>query len=367
MKGQQLNASIIAQTRLTNTEEFGNILLKVNQDGSQVRLRDVAKIELGGESYDVVAKFNGQPASGLGIKLATGANALDTANAIRAELAKMEPLFPSGMKIVYPYDTTPFVKISIHEVVKTLVEAIILVFLVMYLFLQNFRATLIPTIAVPVVLLGTFAVLAAFGFSINTLTMFGMVLAIGLLVDDAIVVVENVERVMAEEGLPPKEATRKSMGQIQGALVGIAMVLSAVFIPMAFFGGSTGAIYRQFSITIVSAMALSVLVALILTPALCATMLKPIQKGSHGATTGFFGWFNRMFDKSTHHYTDSVGNILRSTGRYLVLYLIIVVGMAWLFVRLPSLVPAGRGPGGIPEHGAAACRRHPGAYAESAG
>lgn len=334
--GQQLNASIVAQTRLTNTEEFGNILLKVNQDGSQVRLRDVAKIELGGESYDVVAKFNGQPASGLGIKLATGANALDTANAIRAELVKMEPFFPSGLKIVYPYDTTPFVKISIHEVVKTLVEAIILVFLVMYLFLQNFRATLIPTIAVPVVLLGTFAVLAAFGFSINTLTMFGMVLAIGLLVDDAIVVVENVERVMAEEGLPPKEATRKSMGQIQGALVGIAMVLSAVFIPMAFFGGSTSAIYRQFSITIVSAMALSVLVALILTPALCATMLKPIQKGSHGATTGFFGWFNRMFEKSTHHYTDSVGNILRSTGRYLLLYLIIVVGMAFLFVRLPS-------------------------------
>ncbi|WP_347290785.1 multidrug efflux RND transporter permease subunit AcrB [Kluyvera georgiana] len=334
--GQQLNASIVAQTRLTNTEEFGNILLKVNQDGSQVRLRDVAKIELGGESYDVVAKFNGQPASGLGIKLATGANALDTANAIRAELVKMEPFFPSGLKIVYPYDTTPFVKISIHEVVKTLVEAIILVFLVMYLFLQNFRATLIPTIAVPVVLLGTFAVLAAFGFSINTLTMFGMVLAIGLLVDDAIVVVENVERVMAEEGLPPKEATRKSMGQIQGALVGIAMVLSAVFIPMAFFGGSTGAIYRQFSITIVSAMALSVLVALILTPALCATMLKPIQKGSHGSTTGFFGWFNRMFEKSTHHYTDSVGNILRSTGRYLLLYLIIVVGMAFLFVRLPS-------------------------------
>ncbi|WP_333495132.1 multidrug efflux RND transporter permease subunit AcrB [Kluyvera sp. CHPC 1.251] len=336
VKGQQLNASIVAQTRLTNTEEFGNILLKVNQDGSQVRLRDVAKIELGGESYDVVAKFNGQPASGLGIKLATGANALDTANAIRAELAKMEPFFPSGLKIVYPYDTTPFVKISIHEVVKTLVEAIILVFLVMYLFLQNFRATLIPTIAVPVVLLGTFAVLAAFGFSINTLTMFGMVLAIGLLVDDAIVVVENVERVMAEEGLPPKEATRKSMGQIQGALVGIAMVLSAVFIPMAFFGGSTGAIYRQFSITIVSAMALSVLVALILTPALCATMLKPIAKGSHGSTKGFFGWFNNMFEKSTHHYTDSVGNILRSTGRYLLLYLIIVVGMAYLFVRLPS-------------------------------
>ena len=337
VKGQQLNASIIAQTRLTSTDEFGKILLKVNQDGSQVRLRDVAKIELGGENYDIIAKFNGKPASGLGIKLATGANALDTAAAIRAELVKMEPFFPSGLKIVYPYDTTPFVKISIHEVVKTLAEAIILVFLVMYLFLQNFRATLIPTIAVPVVLLGTFAVLAAFGFSINILTMFGMVLAIGLLVDDAIVVVENVERVMSEEGLPPKEATRKSMGQIQGALVGIAMVLSAVFIPMAFFGGSTGAIYRQFSITIVSAMALSVLVALILTPALCATMLKPVAKGDHGeGKKGFFGWFNRMFDKSTHHYTDSVGNILRSTGRYLLLYLIIVVGMAFLFVRLPS-------------------------------
>ncbi|MEX9233245.1 efflux RND transporter permease AcrB [Citrobacter werkmanii] len=337
VKGQQLNASIIAQTRLTSADEFSKILLKVNQDGSQVRLRDVAKVELGGENYDIIAKFNGKPASGLGINLATGANALDTANAIRDELKKMEPFFPSGLKIVYPYDTTPFVKISIHEVVKTLAEAIILVFLVMYLFLQNFRATLIPTIAVPVVLLGTFAVLAIFGFSINTLTMFGMVLAIGLLVDDAIVVVENVERVMAEEGLPPKEATRKSMGQIQGALVGIAMVLSAVFIPMAFFGGSTGAIYRQFSITIVSAMALSVLVALILTPALCATMLKPIAKGDHGeGKKGFFGWFNRMFDKSTHHYTDSVGGILRSTGRYLALYLIIVVGMAYLFVRLPS-------------------------------
>lgn len=336
VKGQQLNASIIAQTRLTSTEEFGKILLKVNQDGSQVRLSDVARIELGGENYDVIARYNGQPASGLGIKLATGANALDTANAVRATIAKMEPYFPHGLKVVYPYDTTPFVKISINEVVKTLVEAIVLVFLVMYLFLQNFRATLIPTIAVPVVLLGTFAILSIFGYSINTLTMFGMVLAIGLLVDDAIVVVENVERVMSEEGLPPKEATRKSMGQIQGALVGIAMVLSAVFIPMAFFGGSTGAIYRQFSITIVSAMALSVLVALILTPALCATMLKPVQKGSHGASTGFFGWFNRMFDKSTHHYTDSVGNILRSTGRYLVLYIIIVVGMAVLFVRLPS-------------------------------
>ncbi|ALB71552.1 multidrug efflux RND transporter permease subunit AcrB [Cronobacter muytjensii] len=337
VKGQQLNASIIAQTRLTSAEEFSKILLKVNPDGSQVRLKDVAKVELGGENYDVIARFNGQPASGLGIKLATGANALDTAEAVRKTIAELEPFFPSGLKVVYPYDTTPFVKISIFEVVKTLVEAIVLVFLVMYLFLQNFRATLIPTIAVPVVLLGTFAVLAAFGYSINTLTMFGMVLAIGLLVDDAIVVVENVERVMVEEGLPPKEAPRKSMGQIQGALVGIALVLSAVFIPMAFFGGSTGAIYRQFSITIVSAMVLSVIVAMILTPALCATMLKPVAKGDHGeGKKGFFGWFNRMFDKSTHHYTDSVGNILRSTGRYLLLYLLIVVAMAFLFIRLPT-------------------------------
>ncbi|WP_431223460.1 multidrug efflux RND transporter permease subunit AcrB [Serratia sp. L9] len=334
--GQQLNSSIIAQTRLTSPEEFSKIQLKVNPDGSQVRLSDVAKVELGGESYNIIARYNGKPAAGIGIKLATGANALNTAASVKAELAKLQPFFPASMKVVYPYDTTPFVKISINEVVKTLIEAIILVFLVMYLFLQNFRATLIPTIAVPVVLLGTFAILAAFGFSINTLTMFGMVLAIGLLVDDAIVVVENVERVMAEEGLPPKEATKKSMEQIQGALVGIAMVLSAVFIPMAFFGGSTGAIYRQFSITIVSAMVLSVLVALILTPALCATMLKPIPKGDHGIKTGFFGWFNRMFEKSTHHYTDSVANILRSTGRYLVIYLLIVVGMALLFLRLPS-------------------------------
>lgn len=334
--GQQLNSSIVAQTRLKSPDEFGKIILKVNQDGSQVRLKDVAKIELGGENYDVIARFNGQPASGLGIKLATGANALNTAASVKATLTKLEPFFPAGLEIVYPYDTTPFVKISIKEVGKTLFEAIVLVFLVMFLFLQNFRATLIPTIAVPVVLLGTFAILAAFGYSINTLTMFGMVLAIGLLVDDAIVVVENVERVMVEEGLPPKEATKKSMEQIQGALVGIAMVLSAVFIPMAFFGGSTGVIYRQFSITIVSAMVLSVLVAMILTPALCATMLKPVAKGEHHNKKGFFGWFNKKFDQSTHHYTDSVGNILRSTGRYLVIYLLIVVGMAFLFIRLPT-------------------------------
>lgn len=334
--GQQLNASIIVQTRLKDPAEFGKILLKVQPDGSRVLLRDVARVELGAENYGTVARYNGKPAAGIAVKLATGANALDTAKAVKAELAKLAPYFPASLKTVYPYDTTPFVQLSIDAVVKTLLEAIVLVFAVMYLFLQNIRATLIPTIAVPVVLLGTFAILEIVGFSINTLTMFGMVLAIGLLVDDAIVVVENVERVMAEEGLPPKEATKKSMEQIQGALVGIAMVLSAVFVPMAFFGGSTGAIYRQFSITIVSSMVLSVLVAMILTPALCATMLKPIAKGSHGVQTGFFGWFNRLFEKSTHHYTDSVGRILRGTGRYLVIYLLIVVGMGLLFIRLPT-------------------------------
>ncbi len=336
LPGQQLNASIIAQTRLKDPEEFGKVTLRVNTDGSVVHLKDVARIELGGENYNVVARINGKPASGLGIKLATGANALDTATAIKAKLAELQPFFPQGMKVVYTYDTTPFVKISIHEVVKTLFEAIILVFLVMYLFLQNIRATLIPTIAVPVVLLGTFAVLAAFGYSINTLTMFGMVLAIGLLVDDAIVVVENVERVMMEDNLSPREATEKSMSQIQGALVGIAMVLSAVFIPMAFFGGSTGAIYRQFSITIVSAMALSVLVALILTPALCATLLKPVSAEHHEKKSGFFGWFNTRFDHSVNHYTNSVSGIVRNTGRYLIIYLLIVVGMAVLFLRLPT-------------------------------
>lgn len=336
LPNQQLNASIIAQTRLKDPEEFGKVTLRVNSDGSVVHLKDVARIELGGENYNVVARINGKPASGLGIKLATGANALDTANAIKAKLVELQPFFPQGMKVVYPYDTTPFVTISIHEVVKTLFEAIVLVFLVMYLFLQNIRATLIPTIAVPVVLLGTFAVLAAFGYSINTLTMFGMVLAIGLLVDDAIVVVENVERVMMEDNLPPKEATEKSMSQIQGALVGIAMVLSAVFIPMAFFGGSTGAIYRQFSITIVSAMALSVLVALILTPALCATLLKPVSAEHHEKKSGFFGWFNTKFDHSVNHYTNSVSGIVRKTGRYLAVYLFIVIGMAVLFMRLPT-------------------------------
>lgn len=333
--GQQLNATIIGKTRLTSVEEFGKIFLKVDQSGAQVRLRDVARVELGSENYSIDAQFNGKPASGMALRLATGANALDTAKAVRATIERLKPFMPPGMEVVYPYDTTPVVTASIHEVVKTLGEAILLVFLVMFLFLQNFRATLIPTIAVPVVLLGTFAVLLAAGFTINILTMFGMVLAIGLLVDDAIVVVENVERVMAEEGLSPKEATRKSMGQIQGALVGIAMVLSAVFVPMAFFGGSTGVIYRQFSITIVSSMVLSVLVALILTPALCATLLKPVKQGHH-EKRGFFGWFNRKFESGQHRYERSVAAVIRHKVPFLLLYLLIVGVMVFLFTRIQS-------------------------------
>ena len=337
LPGTQLNATIIGKTRLQTAEQFGSILLKVNTDGSQVRLRDVARIELGGQNYSIDAQFNGKPASGMAIKLASGANALDTAKAIRATVAELEPFFPPGMKAVYPYDTTPTVTESINGVVHTLIEAIVLVFLVMYLFLQNLRATIITTMTVPVVLLGTFGILAAFGFTINTLTMFGMILAIGLLVDDAIVVVENVERVMAEEHLSPKEATRKSMEQIQGALVGIAMVLSAVLLPMAFFGGSTGVIYKQFSITIVSAMGLSVLVALIFTPALCATMLKPIDPEKHGQPKrGFFGWFNRTFDRSVVSYENGVKRMVTHKLPAFVVYLIIVAGMIWLFTRIPA-------------------------------
>ncbi|WP_066736301.1 efflux RND transporter permease subunit [Cupriavidus sp. D384] len=337
VRGQQLNATVIGKTRLQTAEQFGDILLKVNPDGSQVRLRDVAEVGLGGQDYSINAQYNGKPASGIAIRLASGANALETVKNIHNTLNQLEPSFPPGIKAVFPYDTTPVIADSIQEVVKTLLEAIVLVFLVMYLFLQNFRATLIPTIAVPVVLLGTFGVLAAFGYSINTLTMFGMVLAIGLLVDDAIVVVENVERVMSEEGLGPKEAARKSMGQIQGALVGIALVLSAVFLPMAFFGGSTGVIYRQFSITIVSAMVLSVLVALILTPALCATMLKPIEKGDHGEhKAGFFGWFNRGFIRSTQKYERGVVGILKRRAPFLLVYVLILLAMGFLFTRIPT-------------------------------
>lgn len=333
--GQEIAASIVVQTRLETPEEFRQILLRVNPDGSQIRLGDVARVELGGENYMFETEYNGQTATGLAVSLASGANALDTAGAVRERIAELSAFFPRGLEVVYAYDTTPFVKLSIESVVHTLIEAIILVFLVMYLFLQNFRATLIPTIAVPVVLLGTFAVLSVLGFTINTLTMFAMVLAIGLLVDDAIVVVENVERVMEEDGLPPKEATRKSMKQITGALIGIGLVLSAVFVPMAFFGGSAGVIYRQFAVTIVSAMTLSVLVALILTPALCATLLKPVAHG-HYDKKGFFGWFNRTFTRTTRRYQSGVGHMLGRTGRFMLLYLALVGVLAFSFSRLPG-------------------------------
>lgn len=336
VEGQQLNATVIGPTRLQTIEDFENILLRVSTDGAQVRLRDVARVALGGESESINALYNGQPASGIAIRLAVGANALDTADAVRASIERLRPSFPQGLDVVYPYDTTPFVRLSIEEVVKTLFEAVVLVFLVMYLFLQNLRATFIPTIAVPVVLLGTFAVLAAAGFTINSLTMFATVLAIGLLVDDAIVVVENVERVMAEEGLSPKEATRKSMQQITGALIGIGLVLSAVFLPMAFFGGSTGVVYRQFSITIVSAMALSVLVALIFTPALCATVLKPSAHGDHTPRRGFFGAFNRGFDAGNRRYQSGVQRMVQRAARGMVIYLAIVVAMGWVYTRIPT-------------------------------
>lgn len=334
-EGIELNATIIGKERLKTAGEFEEILLKVNDDGSQVRLKDISKISLGSEDFSISGKYNGHPAAGIALRLASEANVLDTVQAVKDILKQSESSLPAGVKIAIPYDTSPVVKASMHEVVKTLIEGILLVFAVMYLFLQNLRATLIPTLAVPVVLLGTFGVLSAFGFTINTLTMFGMVLAIGLLVDDAIVVVENVERVMAEENLPPKEATLKSMDQIQGALIGIAMVLSAVFVPMAFFGGSTGIIYRQFSITIVSAMALSVLVALIFTPALCATLLKPIQQG-HGDKKGFFGWFNRQFNAGTKKYESGVSRVLKSKKRSFTIYIIIVGLMGFLFTKIPT-------------------------------
>src|ERR1700674_3523315 len=334
VQNQQLNAAITESTLLRTPEQFDNILLKVLPDGSQVRLRDVARVNLGAESFNVDTKYNGQPASGIGIQLATGANALNTANAIRARLAQLQPYFPHGLQIVYPNDTTPFIKISITEVVKTLLEGIALVFLVMFLFLQNIRSTIIPSIAVPVVLLGTFGVMAALGFTINTLSMFGLVLAIGLLVDDAIVVVENVERVMEEEGLSPVEATRKAMAQITGALIGVAMVLCAVFVPVAFSSGTVGAIYREFSLTIVAAMLLSVFVALTLTPALCATILRRPRDG-HAAKKGFFGWFNRRFDSGRDKYVHGVRHVIARSGRWLVIYAAVIAAVGRLFVHLP--------------------------------
>ena len=336
--GQQLNATITARSKLTTVDEFRNIVLKSATEGSVVRLKDVARVELGADSYTPRTEFNGKTSAAMLIRLSAGANALGTADAVKAKMKELEPYYPSELKLKteYGYDTTPFVRISIEEVVKTLAEAIALVVLIMFVFLQNWRATLIPAIAVPVVLLGTFGVLAAFGYTINTLTMFALVLAIGLLVDDAIVVVENVERVMSEEGLSPKAATRKSMDEITGALVGIALVLSAVFVPMAFFGGSTGVIYRQFSITIVSAMLLSVLVALVLTPALCATLLKPVDKEHPHGQRGFFGWFNRNFDRSSRQYQSVVRGVIAHKFVSLLVYGAVVAVLALLFHRLPT-------------------------------
>lgn len=339
--GQELNATIIAQTMLETPEEFGEILLKVNPDGSLVHLRDVARVEVGGEDYQFLNHFHGRPAAGMAVRQASGANALETAEAVKNKLAELRDYLPEGMVLELAYDTTPFVEVSILEVVKTLFEAIALVFLVMYLFLQNLRATLIPTFAIPVILLGTFGVLAAFGYSINTLSMFAMVLAIGLLVDDAIVVVENTERLMVEEHLSAREATRRSMHQITSALIGIGVVLSAVFVPMAFFPGSSGAIYRQFSVTIASAMILSVLVALVFTPALCASMLRSVEPDKLHSKRGFFGWFNKGFEAATLWYQARVGKMLQKMLRYFVLYAAIIVAVAWLFDRMPtSFIPA---------------------------
>ncbi len=340
--GQRLNASIIVQSLLKTPDEFAAIPLRTNPDGSIVRVKDVGRAELGTESYDSVVNFNDKPAAVLAVRQAAGANALDTANAIRAKMDELSQFFPAGLRVIYPYDTTPFVKVAIEEVVKTLFEAILLVFLVMYLFMGTMRATLIPTIAVPVVILGTFAVLGIFGFNINMLTMFAMVLAIGLLVDDAIVVVENVERIMSEEGISPKEATRKSMDQITSALIGIGLVLSAVFGPMAFFSGSTGVIYRQFSITIIAAMLLSVVVALVLTPVLCASFLKPVPKGHKPAEGAiwflrpFFRRFDRLFFFSRDRYLAVVGHSLSKKFRYLVIFVLIVAAMGFLFRRMPT-------------------------------
>ncbi len=342
VEGQRLNASIVVQNLLKTPEEFGSIPIRTNPDGSVIRIRDIGRTELGTESYGIEGFFNGKPSAGMAIRQAPGANALETANAVRDKLEEMSRYFPHGMKVVYPYDTTPFIRVAIYEVVKTLIEAVVLVFLVMYLFMGNIRATLIPTIAVPVVLLGTFAALGLFGFSINMLTMFAMVLAIGLLVDDAIVVVENVERIMAEEGLSPRDATAKSMEQITSALIGIGLVLSAVFGPMAFFPGSTGVIYRQFSVTIIASMLLSVVVALILTPVLCATFLKPVAKGHEASENSifflrwFFHWFDRIFFWIRDRYVGLVGHSLAKKFRYLFLYVLLVVAVGYLFVRLPN-------------------------------
>ncbi|WP_079228736.1 efflux RND transporter permease subunit [Pseudomonas putida] len=334
-KGVELSATVIGKTRLKSADEFKEILVKVQPDGSQIRLKDLGEVVLGNETYSFDVNYNGKPAAGIALRLATGANMLEAVERVKNTVDQLKPYLPPGVEVVYPYDTSPSVKASIDSVVHTLFEAVVLVFLVMLLFLQNIRATLIPTLAVPVVLLGTFGVLYACGFTINVMTMFAMVLAIGLLVDDAIVVVENVERLMEEEHLSPREATYKSMQQISGALVGIGLVISAVFMPMAFFGGSAGIIYRQFSITIITAMGLSVLVALVFTPALCATMLKA-HAGGEKKQTGFFAWFNRVFERNTDRYASSISKILRNPKRTFVIYALLLLGVVAMFRNLPS-------------------------------
>ncbi|MET3465116.1 efflux RND transporter permease subunit [Variovorax atrisoli] len=334
--GQAIAATVTVNGQLVNVEQFKNIVLRANTDGSTVRLKDVARVELGGQSYATSARLNGVPAVGVGVQPTPNGNALQSAKAIRAKMAELERYFPQGVKWAIPYDSSRFVQISISEVVKTLLEAVALVFLVMFLFLQNWRYTIIPTIVVPVALLGTFASLLALGFSINVLTMFGMVLVIGIVVDDAIVVVENVERIMSEEGLSPLEATRKAMRQISGAIVGVTVVLVSVFVPLAFFAGSTGNIYRQFSAVMVASIAFSAFMALSLTPALCATLLKPVEAGHHHEKTGFFGWFNRGFARTAKGYEGFVARILRRAARYLVIYVAIIAAVVFTYTRLPS-------------------------------
>ena len=335
-QGQPVAATIVVKGQLTSAEQFGDVVLRANTDGSTVRLKDVARIELGSQSYSTSARLNGKPAVGLGVQPTPSANALATAKAVRAKLEELKKFFPQGVNYVVPYDTSKFVSVSIEKVVHTLIEAVVLVFIVMFLFLQNFRYTIIPTIVVPVALLGTFGALLAMGFSINVLTMFGMVLVIGIVVDDAIVVVENVERIMAEEGLPPLQATRKAMGQISGAVIGVTVVLISVFVPLAFFAGSTGNIYRQFAATMATSIAFSAFLALSLTPALCATLLKPIDPEHHAEKKGFFGWFNRSFKRTTHRYEGWMGALLRRGGRMMIIYAVLVGAVALVYTRLPT-------------------------------
>ena len=345
--GQSIAATVVVNGQLSSTAEFGNIVLRANADGSTVRLKDVARIELGAQTFATTARLNGKPASGIGVQLAPSGNALASAKAVRERMEQLQPYFPQGVKWSIPFDSSRFVKISISQVVETLVEAVVLVFLVMFLFLQNFRYTIIPTIVVPVALMGTFGTLLALGFSINVLTMFGMVLVIGIVVDDAIVVVENVERIMSEEGLSPLDATRKAMGQISGAIIGVTVVLIAVFVPLAFFAGSVGNIYRQFSAVMVSSIAFSAFLALSLTPALCATLLKPVEAGHHHEKGGFFGWFNRGFTKTAKGYESMVARILKRAGRYLIIYVAIIAAVVVMYMRLPTSFLPGEDQGTI--------------------